>query len=125
MGAPRHRLFALESTGGSFHGVAELVDEDVAKLRFGNVKPTTGDMRRIAYGHLIRLAIWNLRKTWDKNADINTRVSEVSSWILRFGGWAEIEKCLIKPGDSFRDTSLFAVRETPEQYGASDADVSF
>jgi len=126
-------VFVCRSTGtvprkwvvDSIHGVAELVDEDLAKLRSGNVKPTTGDTRCIAYGHLIRLAIWNLRKTWDKNADINKRLSEVSSWILRFGGWAEIEKRLLESKDSFRDTSLFAVRETLEQYGASYADVSF
>lgn len=126
-------VFVCRSTGtvprkwvvDSIHGVADLVGDDLAKLRSGNVKPTSGDTRCIAYGHLIRLAIWNLRKTWDKHADINTRLSEVSSWILRFGGWAEIEKCLIKPGDSFRDTPLIAVRETLEQYGASDAEVSF
>ena len=82
-------VFVCRSTGtvprkwvvDSIDGVAELVNEDLAKLRSGNVKPTAGDMRCIAYGHLIRLAIWNLRKTWDKNADINKRLSAVSSWI--------------------------------------------
>lgn len=115
------RKWVVDSIGG----VAELVNEDLAKLRSGNVKPTSGDTRCIAYGHLIRLAIWNLRKTWDKNADINKRLSAVSSWILRFGGWAEIEKCLVKPEESFRDAPSFAVHETPEKYGASYAEVSF
>lgn len=125
-------VFVCRSTGtvprkwvvDSIDRVAELVNEDLAKLRSGNVKPTTGDMRCIAYGHLIRLAIWNLRKAWDKNLDINKRLSTVSSWIRRFGGWADIEK-LLKPEDSFRDAPLFAVREHLEEYGASYAEVSF
>ena len=126
-------VFVCRSTGtvprkwvvDSIDRVAELANEDLAKLRLGNVKPTTGDMRCIVYGHLIRLAIWNLRKSWNKNADINKRLSAVSSWIVRFGGWAEIEKRLLEPEDSFRGVPLFTVRENLEKYGGSYAEVSF
>jgi putative DNA methylase len=126
-------VFVCRSTGAvprkwvvdSIDHVAELVNEDLADLRSGNVNPTSGDIRCIAYGHLIRLAIWNLRQTWDKDAAINKRLIAVSSWIMRFGGWAEIEKRLLKPEDSFRDLPLFAVRENLEKYGASYAEVSF
>ena len=62
---------------------------------------------------------------WDKHAAINKRLSAVSVWILRFGGWAEIEKRFLKPEDSSHDLPLFAVRENLEKYGASDAEVSF
>jgi putative DNA methylase len=126
-------VFVCRSTGrvpqkwvvNSVDGVADLVSDDLAKLRSGKVKPTAGDMRCIAYGHIIRLAIWDLRKTWDKNAGINKRLSTVSSWILQFGGWAQIEERLDKPEDSFRELPLFAVRETGEKYGATHAEVSF
>ena len=67
----------------------------------------------------------DLRETWDKNADINKRLSAVSFWILRFGGWAEIEKLLLEPENLFRDAPLFGVCENPEKYGASYAEVSF
>jgi putative DNA methylase len=109
----------------SIGGVAELVNEDLAKLRAGNVKPTPGDMWCIAHGHLIRLAIRNLRKNWDKKADINKRLSAVSSWISEFGGWAEIERRLLKPEDAFHDAPLFAVREPLEKYGAFYDEISF
>lgn len=126
-------VFVCRSTGtvprkcvvDSIDRVAELVNDDLDKLRSGNVKLTTGDMRCIAYGHLIRLAIWNLRKTWEKDTDIKKRLSTVSSWILEFGGWAEIEKRLLEPGDSFCDSPLFAVRENPEKYGDFYAEISF
>ncbi len=126
-------VFVCRSTGtvprkwvaDSIERVAELVNEDLAKLRSGYVNPTVGDMRCIAYGHIIRLAIWNLRKTWDKNADINKRLSSVSSWILKFGGWIEIEKHLLKQVDSSRIAPLVAVCEDIEKYGVSYDEISF
>ena len=126
-------VFVCRSTGtvprkwvvDSIDGVAELVNDDLAELRSGNVNPTAGDMRCIAYGHLIRLAVWNLRQTWNKHAAINKRLSAVSAWVMRFGGWAEIEQGLLKPEDPFRDLPLFAVRENLKTYGAPDAEISF
>ncbi|MBI4766941.1 MAG: DUF1156 domain-containing protein [Deltaproteobacteria bacterium] len=126
-------VFVCRSTGtvprkwivNSIAEVADLIKEDLSGLRDGKVKPTPGDMRCIAYGHLIRLAIWDLRRTWDKRADINKRLAAVSSWLLRFGGWAEIEKHLLEPESVHLETSLFAAREKSEKYGAPDAEISF
>jgi hypothetical protein len=109
----------------SIEGIVSIVQEDLVKLRAGDVKPTTGDMKCITYGHLIRLAIWNLRKEWDKSADIETRLSTISSWITCFGGWTEVERHLLENGDSFRDTQLFAVRENREDYGTDYEEISF
>jgi len=109
----------------SIEGVAELVKDDLAKLRVGNVHPTAGDMRCIAYGHLVRLTIWNLRKTWDKNLDIGKRLSVVSSWLVKFGGWSEIEKYLSEPEEPFQDAPLFAVKENQKKYRAANDEVSF
>lgn len=126
-------VFVCRSTGtvprkyvvDSIDRVAELINDDLAKLRSGNVKLTIGDMRCIAYGHLIRLAIWNLRKTWEKDTDIKKRLSTVSSWLLEFGCWSEIENQLSKPDDSFRHLPLLAVRENSEKYGDSNVEISF
>jgi hypothetical protein len=126
-------VFVCRSTGAvprrwlvdSIAGVAELVEDDLTKLRSGNVKPTLGDTRCIAYGHLIRLAIWNLRKEWKKDENINGRLSAVSSWLTRFGGWAEIEKLLVEPREFIDEAPLFAAREKQEKYGVVHADVPF
>lgn len=126
-------VFVCRSTGSvprkwvvdSIEGVAELIGEDLLKLRSGNVNPTPGDIRCISYGHIVRLAIWNLRSAWDKKADVSKRLSMVSSWLERFGGWTEIEKRLIGLEDSFRDAPIFAVREDTPRYGDTDGEVSF
>jgi putative DNA methylase len=126
-------VFVCRSTGtvprkwivDSIDDVAELVNDDLARLRSGNVVLTAGDIRCIAFGHLIRLAIWNLRKTWNGNLDILKRLSKVSSWISDFGGWTEIEKCLFEQVDSSREMPVSAISENCGKLGDSYAEISF
>jgi hypothetical protein len=125
-------VFVCRSTGSvprkwivdSPEGVAPLVDEDLTQLRAGNVKPTLGDIRCIAYGHLVRSAIWNLRKKWDASAGINKRIAAVSTWLSEFGGWPAVERYLHLE-DPTRNMPLFATREPPARYRADDAEISF
>jgi hypothetical protein len=109
----------------SIDGVVDLIKADLAELREAGVKPTMGDVRCITYGHLIRLAIWSLRRTWDRKAPIHKRLSTVASWLLHFGGWNEIENQLIELTPSYRQPSLFAFRENMESYGISNDEISF
>lgn len=109
----------------SAEGVASLVREDLVELRRGSVKPSFGDTRCIAYGHLVRLAIWNLRSVWDKTADKSERLATVSDWLRDFGGWPEIEKHLRVSNASSDNEPMFALRETTEKYGIDYDNVSF
>lgn len=127
-------VFVCRSTGtvprkwivDSIDDVAELVNDDVVRLRSGNVTLTSGDVRCIAYGHLIRLAIWRLRKTWDRDIDIMKRLSKISAWISDFGGWTEIERCLFKHLDNSQDMAVSAIRENSTKPGDSYyAEISF
>ena len=44
--------------------LAALIRGELAQLRSAGVKPTAGDIRCIVFGHLTRLAIWQLRQSW-------------------------------------------------------------
>ncbi len=57
--ANRRQLF------NSVEELTRIVRDDLGQLRLAGVKPTTGDIRCIAFGHLTRMAIWVLRPTWD------------------------------------------------------------
>ncbi len=126
-------VFVCRSTGvmprkwlvDSAEGVAQLVAEDLHNLRSGNVKPTHGDTRCIAHGHLIRLAIWSLRKKWNKNETITMRITKVAEWLQDFGGWPVVEKHLRDADALHSEALLFAVRESDKEYGAEYADISF
>lgn len=106
--------------------VAWIVEEDLRQLRSGNVKPTKGDMRCIAYGHLIRLAVWSLRTDWDRRTPLESRIGSVSDWLNHFGGWAAVERYMAMPeSDPTENLPLFAVREGASRYEAEDADIPF
>jgi len=126
-------VFVCRTTGvvsrktlpGSVEGVASLVRHDLAELRRGHVKPSSGDTRCIAYGHLIRLAIWNLRNVWDKTMSTSRRIAVIGNWLRDFGGWSEVEKRLNEPNGAASPEPFFAAREPSEHYGNEYADVSF
>ncbi len=74
--------------------ISRLVHENLERLRAGNLNPTRGDIRCITYGHLVRLAIWNLRKDWKIELPTSEKLKVVASAIERFGGWPEVERHL-------------------------------
>lgn len=57
--APRQWLFE------SAEQLVAIVARDLAQLSETGRKPTRGDTRCIIFGHLTRMAVWNLRKGWD------------------------------------------------------------
>ncbi|MBI9082008.1 MAG: DUF1156 domain-containing protein [Desulfobacterales bacterium] len=106
--------------------IAKIVEEDLDQLRAGNVRPTSGDIRCVSYGHLIRLAIWNLRLGWNNNEKTISRIEKVASWLRNFGGWPAVEKHLnSNTKEPLKDLPLFAVREKSADYGVDDDDISF
>lgn len=95
----------------SIEGIAGLIQEDLKKLSAGGVKPTLGDMRCIARGHLIRLAIWHLRKGWDSELPIALRLAAVDRYVNELGGLPAIEKYL--SGVPVHGTSLKLTLSVP------------
>jgi adenine-specific DNA methylase len=105
--------------------VANIVLEDIENLRAGSVKPTLGDTRCIAFGHLIRLAIWALRKDWDKSQKITKRMAKVQAWLKDFGEWREVEKHVQNSSIPNQRAQLFIISENQHEYGAEHAEVPF
>lgn len=66
--------------------LAKVVAEDLALLQQGQVKPTQGDTRCIIFGHMIRLAVWNLRNGWKADRSTAARMAAVQNWATEFGG---------------------------------------
>ena len=46
-------------------GLADILAKELAELRSAGMKPTAGDIRCTALGHITRMAIWKLRPSWD------------------------------------------------------------
>ena len=45
--------------------LSRLLKRELAELIAAGMKPTAGDIRCIAFGHITRVAIWGLRPEWD------------------------------------------------------------
>ncbi|HOV78942.1 MAG TPA: DNA methylase [Bacillota bacterium] len=117
---PRHIIVSTPQE------IAGLLLEDIKLIRTGNIRLIRGDIRCIAYGHLVRLAVWNLRKSWNIDLSTEEKMKVVARTIEKLGGWTGIEKHL--PDDllsaSACRTSL--AREQQEYYGGEDDDeISF
>ena len=91
-------VFVCRSTGvvprallaGTPAEIAALVGRDIEALKEGGVKPTRGDVRCLAHGHLVRLAIWNLRKGWDSNQPTQEKLRRVADQVESLGGWTKV-----------------------------------
>jgi hypothetical protein len=46
-------------------GLAEIMSAELADLRAAGMKPTAGDIRCMALGHITRMAIWRLKPVWN------------------------------------------------------------
>ncbi|PKN30742.1 MAG: DNA methylase [Deltaproteobacteria bacterium HGW-Deltaproteobacteria-21] len=103
--------------------LAALVEEDLDKLRLANVAPTVGDVRCIYFGHMVRLAIWSLRKDWKRNLVTQTKLNLIQSWINGFKGLSQIERFIESRSSAMPQIRTSAVREKkPKAY---DKEISF
>ena len=77
-------------------GLAGIMAKELEELRAAGMKPTAGDIRCAALGHITRMAIWRLRPSWDaalptakklanfrKAMDLLATVEEVSERLRR------------------------------------------
>ncbi|WP_025030863.1 DUF1156 domain-containing protein [Nitratireductor aquibiodomus] len=75
--APRQWLF------DSAEQLAVIVARDLAQLTEAGRKPTKGDTRCIIFGHLTRMAVWNLRKGWDAEVPTAEKLERFSQALAR------------------------------------------
>jgi len=104
---------------------AALVEDDVAKLRLGNVEPTAGDIRCIIHGHLVRLAVWSLRTTWRGDLAANERIAKVAAWVAAFGGLSAVQDHLTGVLAETPAVQSPRAQESETDYGADYAEVRF
>jgi hypothetical protein len=105
--------------------LSHIVGIDLEQLRLGGVKPTPGDRRCIAAGHLTRLAIWNLKPRWQSEQTVLNRLQAVSQWMKTFGGLEIVLKHLNDRNDVGPIAASAKVREEPSNGGEDGEYISF
>ena len=84
----------------SVDDLAHLIRQEIGSLAIGGLKATQGDIRCIAYGHMTRLAVWNLRANWKPDSPTCDKMNAVHTWFSGFGG---VSAVLAKLEESFSD----------------------
>lgn len=117
-------VFVCRSTGATARqGLCEtpaelvaLVASELDPLRDAGMKPTAGDVRCIIYGHVTRLAVWNLRPTWDSSRPTAEKLTRVAEALDGFADLpALIEQCRTQPVTDPRPGQLFATADRAER----------
>lgn len=60
-------------------GLAALISDELEQLRTAGMKPSAGDIRCIAYGHLTRMSIARLRESWDASAPTAAKLAALKN----------------------------------------------
>ena len=92
-------IFVCRSTGvvprnylvDSPAAIATLVRHDISELKASEYLPTRGDIRCLIFGHLIRLAVWKLRNSWNRFQSVAERLLAVEMQVTALGGLEAIE----------------------------------
>jgi putative DNA methylase len=62
--------------------VVSLVVADLLSLEAGGVRCSPGDVRCVVFGHIIRLAVWNLRHGWDATRQAAEKLAAVETAVV-------------------------------------------
>ena len=101
------------------------IKEDLERLRTGGVRPTRGDARCIAHGHIIRVAIWNLRNDWIKHRLVEEKIRFVADAVQSLGGALGVEKYLPNDLSRLAGRKGATVREAEAPYGPNADEIPF
>ncbi len=104
--------------------IAGLVNEELEYLRLGGVRVTLGDARCMAFGHLIRVVVWGLRKQWDRAAGWEAKLEAIEGAIGELGGFAAVEEHL-DPEAKRATRRAGEIREPAAPYSTWDDAVPF
>ena len=104
-------------------GLLEIVGEDLVHLASTGRAPTHGDTRCIVFGHLTRMAVWELREAWDRSRPTAEKLANVRDRMTACGDSHRLAR-RVPPVDPVADLPLFS-RRTTRTHGEVHGAVSF
>jgi len=100
--------------------LAGLMTRELADLRAARMKPTAGDIRCIAYGHITRMAIWNLSPQWNVRQPTGKKLAIIRAAMDAIATVDDVKVCLERtpvPQPTIK-SGLFAQPEAKELFDA-------
>jgi hypothetical protein len=95
-------------------GLAHILTNELAELRAAGMKPTEGDIRCAAFGHITRMTIWRLRPKWDNTSSTEAKLGKFCDAMNRLATVDDVARLLGKakaPQPTVAGTLFPEVRE--------------
>jgi adenine-specific DNA methylase len=105
--------------------IAALVLDELGSLRLGGVRGTLGDARCIAFGHLVRLTIWELARNWRPGTGWTEKLEKVAETAEKLSGSGEVERLLEVMVTRKTRADADEIRERAAVYDSQDDEVPF
>ena len=67
----------------SQEALEQMLRADLQKLQMAGLTPTVGDARCLLFGHLTRLAVWQLRSAWRDNVPVTNKLQQIRTALRR------------------------------------------
>jgi hypothetical protein len=77
--------------------LAKILTNELAELRAAGMKPTEGDIRCAAFGHITRMTIWRLRPKWDNTLSTEKKLEKFRDAMNRLATVDDVCGCSAKP----------------------------
>jgi putative DNA methylase len=107
----------------SQEALEQMLQTDLEKLQTAGLTPTLGDARCLLFGHLIRLAVWQLRSTWRDDVSVADKLEQARTTLQRIYPLDLLQRLATQTLSSLSDVDLLAsmrVEEVQATYGQDD-----
>ena len=105
----------------------QMLRTDLENLQLAGLTPTLGDTRCLLFGHLVRLAVWQLRPTWRDGVSVTDKLELVKVTLQQVYPVDLLHRLAAQTLSSLSDVDLLApmrVKEIQATYDTNDQ-VSF
>lgn len=103
----------------------ELLRTDLEMLQQAGLTPTVGDARCLLSGHLIRLAVWQLRPMWQRDAAISAKLTRVKVVLQRIYPLELLSGLAAEAVSSLDEVDLLASMRLKEEHAGYEDEISF
>jgi hypothetical protein len=86
------------------------------------LEPSLGDARCLSFGHLVRLAIWQLRSAWQQDADTKDKMNRVRAMLQGICPLDLVDRLAAQVLSSLSEVDLLAAMRVQEVSAFYDTD---
>jgi adenine-specific DNA methylase len=102
--------------------LTRMLRADLENLQLAGLTPTLGDTRCLLFGHVTRLAVWQLRPSWNPDEPIAARLSEVKVSLQQIYPLDLLGRLAAQTLASVSEIDLLASMRVKEEPGVYDPD---